>query len=245
MMKTTKLLLALLLLTTLNVFAAPASKFSINLHPVKLSELVRLVYSDLLKKNYVLDGAFLADGSEVSINWQDLPLSQIDKMTRDLIQSKGYVITEFSKVLFIKPIDKIDDELLIYPVRFRSAKYLTDMISRLTGDSQAGSRGLPPPSTGTPAIPDGGAVASVAQVFDHSALDQIIYTCSASECKRIKNLLTQLDTSEPNVILHAFVYEVTLIRGQASALDIVASLRYWHGFISYWCCRSFCFNFAI
>lgn len=214
-----KLCLFLLFLLPSFTWCAPVS---INLHPVRLSDLARVVYGDLLKNSYTMQGEFLLDESQVSINWQNISTKKADELTRELIKSKGFDISESGKLLSIRRTVSADDDLLLYQVKNRSSKYLADMLAKLVNVKQLGSRGLPAPSGSVSSVPEESGSAS--SNFDRSALDQLVYACKPSECVRLRSLLGQLDTVEPNVMLRAVIYEVATSKAQGSAINIAAKL---------------------
>lgn len=218
------LFLLVLLALSLLLLSSPCypATVSISLHPVKLSELARVVYGDLLKNSFVLQSEFLLDQNEVSVNWQNLSSSKVDQLTRDLIRAKGFEIVQTDKVLTVRKSATSDDDLLVYKVVNRSSKYLADMISKVVNVQQLGSRGIPAPSGSTP--PAAEVAGSASSNFDRSALDQLIYSCRPAECVRLRSLLVQLDTKEPNVILRAVIYEVATNHNDGSAISLAVGL---------------------
>lgn len=195
---------------------------TIDLHPVTLPDLVRIVHGDMLNQSFTLGADFLQDKTEVSINWKNISPRLVASMTRDMITSRGYEMVEVDRVLTIHRPVVADNDLLIYPVKYRSSKYLSDLINKVAGFSQVGSRGLPAPSGSVSTVPE--VLGSASQVFDRSALDQLVYSCSVADCARLRSLLVQLDTSEPNVILRAVIYEVSTAHNEGSAIELAVSL---------------------
>lgn len=200
-------------------FPAPVT---IDLHPVTLPDLVRIVHGDMLNQSFTLGADFLQDKTEVSINWKNISPKLVASMTHDMITSRGYEMIEDGRVLTIRRPVAADNGLLIYPVKYRSAKYLADLINKVAGFSQMGSRGLPAPSGSVSNVSE--VAGSASQVFDRSALDQLVYSCSVDDCARLRSMLVQLDTVEPNVILRAVIYEVSSAHNEGSAIDLAASV---------------------
>lgn len=215
-------------LLLLVLFLFPSVSFpavSVSLDNVRISDLARVVYGDLLNQSYVFDSDFIRAQDDVTVNWRNLSLAQIRALTSEVFTLHGYDLSAESGVLRIRKAKKEDEEILIYSVRFRSARYLSDIVSRVAGVSQLGARGLP----GSPGfqssvekMPE--AVGSASSVVDRSALDQLAYSCVLAECTRIKKLLVQLDQPEPQIVLRAAVYEVGTTAGKGSALQIATSL---------------------
>jgi len=199
-------------------FSAPVS---VALHEVKLIDLARVVYGDLLHRSYTFDSAFTHSPDDVSVNWEKLPAKQIESMTAELFGAHGFDLQQVGKVLHIRKAEKFDNEVLVYSPRFRSARYLSDVLKKVADANQLGSRGLP--ASGQFQQVQGGEGTASAQV-DKSAPDQLAYECTPSQCLRYRSLLTQLDTPEAQVMLRAAIYEVGTTKGQGSAIQIAASL---------------------
>lgn len=213
-----KYLLILLFCLPSISFSAPVS---VNLHEVKLIDLARVVYGDLLHRSYTFDSAFTHSADDVSVNWEKLSAKQIESMTGELFAARGFELQQVGKVLHIRKTEKADSDILVYVPRFRSARYLSDVLKKVADANQLGSRGLP--ASGQFQQVQGGEGTASAQV-DKSAPDQLAYECSPVQCARYRSLLVQLDTVEAQVVLRAAIYEVGTTKGQGSAIQIAASL---------------------
>lgn len=207
------------------LFSLPSLSFSapisVNLHEVKLIDLARVVYGDLLHRSYTFDSAFTHSPDDVSVNWEKLPAKQIETLTADIFSLHGFELQQVGKVLNIRKTEKADSGLFVYVPRFRSARYLSDVLKKVADANQLGSRGLP--SSGQFQQVQGGEGTASAQV-DKSAPDQLAYECNPVQCARYRSLLVQLDTVEAQVMLRAAIYEVGTTKGQGSAIQIAASL---------------------
>lgn len=118
---------------------------------------------------------------------------------------------------------------MIYKPRYRSARYLSDILAKVADAHQLGSRGLPTsPGFRAAAVnafgQDSEKQGSALATFDKSAVDQMAYRCDKKECARLENLLVELDTVEAQVVLRAAVYEVGTTSGKGSAVQIAAQL---------------------
>jgi len=213
-----KLLYFFLFLLPSISFSAPVS---VSLHEVKLIDLARVVYGDLLHRSYTFDSAFTHSPDDVSVNWEKLTAKQIESMTADLFAARGFDLQQVGKVLHIRRSEKTDNDILVYSPRFRSARYLSDILKKVADANQLGTRGLP--VSGQFQQVQGGEGTASAQV-DKSAPDQLAYECNPVQCSRYRSLLSQLDTPEAQVMLRAAIYEVGTTKGQGSAIQIAASL---------------------
>lgn len=207
-----------LLLPSLS-FPAPVT---VNLHEVRLADLARVVYGDLLSKSYIFDADLIHSPDDLSVNWKKISSTKAEELTRDVFEAHGFEL-EQGEVLHIRKAKKTDEDLLIYSVRHRASKYLSDMVKRVMNVDQLGTRGITAPQ-GITASSAPEVSGSASQQFDRSALDQIAYACKPAECVRIRKLLEQLDTPEANVILRAVIYEVATSSNEGTALQIAAQI---------------------
>lgn len=216
----------LMLIFSFSTYAAPVT---IELDQVKISELARVVYGDLLKKSFTFDDVFVNSPVLVSASWLNQDAQKIDQLFRELLIKSGFELVDQAGVYRISPHDKVDDDLLIFQPRFRSAKYLSDILLKVFDVQNLGARGLSV-GGGQAAVDFAGAsvkpatAGAASAVVDRGALDQLAYNCKPARCDRLRSLLVQLDQPEAQVILKAAVYEVGTTRGDGSALQIVGSL---------------------
>lgn len=211
------------------IFLLPSITFAqsvtIQLHEVKLSDLARVVYGDLLNRSYIFDADFLREQDDISINWRNLSTVQVNVLTGNIFTEHGYDLEIIGQVLRIRKTKKEDEELLLYLPRFRSARYLSDILQKVVGTQQLSSRGMPASPQQQTSIaqqPETPGAAS-AQV-DKSATDQLAYQCLPARCKVLRKLLADLDTPEAQVVLRAALYEVGTTRGEGSAVQVAAKL---------------------
>lgn len=215
------LLLAVLLMPSLS----HSETYSMQLNEVRIADLARVVYGDVLSRSFVLDAEVLLNGDAISINWLRLDKDQVDSMTRELLEMRGFELVQQGSILLVRKRTKEDEELLIFRPRYRSAKYLADILAKVADAHQLGKRGMQSTmqfqaSIGKQDEVDGAASAQV----DRSAPDQLAYQCLPANCERLRKLLVDLDTPEAQVVLRAAVYEVGTTQGQGSAVQIAAKL---------------------
>lgn len=108
-------------------------------NPVKISELSKIVYGELLEQNYIIEPALLKDEASVSTGLRNLSKKTVDQAFRALLDSQGYAVTKRAGVIFIgkkpdetqqeKPAEKKD--LFVYAPKYRSSTYLTGILSTM------------------------------------------------------------------------------------------------------------------
>lgn len=209
-------------------FCAPApAPVSLSLHQVKLSDLARVVFGDLLGRSYIFDGEVINSDDDLSVHWSRLAPATVEELTVNLFRVRGYEFDQVGKVLLLRKQKKEDAGLLIYKPRYRSARYLSDILEKVADAYQLGTRGLTP----TKGFRDAAALSRMPEVkgsamaaVDRSAVDQLAYACDKDKCARLEKLLVDLDSPEAQVVLRAAVYEVGTTTGQGSAIQIAANL---------------------
>lgn len=208
-------------------FCSPvvAPTASLSLYDVRLSDLARIVFGDLLKRSYQFDSEVIDSTEDVTVNWLNLSLSEIERQTRMFFVSRGYELLQDGRILKLRKLKKDDEETLFYIPRYRSARYLSDILGKVAGAASLSSRGLPAsPSVqaSIAAMPE--VSGSASSVIDKSAVDQITMQCLPAVCDKLRKLLVLVDTPELNVIIRAVVYEVATSKSDGSALQVAASL---------------------
>lgn len=208
-------------------FSAPsfASTYSFQLHEIRIADLTRVIYGDALQQSFVLDSDVLQSDEKVSLNWINLDKVELDRNLRQLLYLHGCQLVLTNGVMLVRKSDKQDDEVFIYKPRNRSAKYLSDILQKVSDASQLGSRGLDAsPSFQNALAKTPEASTSASSQVDRSAPDQLAYKCLPALCIRLKKLLAQLDTPEAQVVLRAAVYEVGTNQSDGSAIQVATKL---------------------
>lgn len=219
----------LVLLFLLPSVSYPAD-YSVSLDNVKYSDLARVVYGDVLKKSYTLDRDLVESPDLVSVHWMKLKKSQIDSLMADLSKNRGFTITNKHGSLFIQKVtdhEKNSDEVLIYKPFFRTARYLSDIVSSVTGARSLTRRGVSNSLTQNQL--QSGAQENVSPTSANALLDragagEVVLNVDREELAKVKKLLIDLDTPQGEISLKAAVFEVGVRQGEGTALQLVSKL---------------------
>jgi general secretion pathway protein D len=202
---------------------------------VTVSQLVTLVYGEILVQPYVIDPAVLKDDRAVSIRF-DAAKGDMRAFWRSFLDSVGLEVTVRSGVDYVAPKAIAEDretedarEPFIYRTKYRSTAYLVDLLSPLfkTGGfalnrpvrAAAGAKVKIDAGAGTAPPP----VASAAALIDQDA-DTLIFQGTAKEIATLEKLLAQVDVAAGEVVIKGVVYEVTTGKGDGSAFSLAASV---------------------
>lgn len=207
-------------------------KVSLVLSDVRLVELAQVTYGEISGEPFVF-GHELLEGRELyTVNLRNVSKAQAVAAVSALVQAAGLDVVRRSGVVWIgKPVE-VADEVVVYKPRYRSARYLADVVQGVTGARSMMARSIK--SRDAVRVPVGGAApvepvnqpsaTSVEGQIDRSEVDQIAFTVAAKDAAKVRKLLADLDTSSGEVMLKAAVYEVGVERREGSAVQIAASL---------------------
>lgn len=223
-----------------------AQPVSLSLDEVPLADLVKLVYTEVVPRPFVLSTAVLQARRPVSLSLRgEKPEVLIAQLTR-LLNDNGFTVQDVAGVAWIGATKPAEDEILVYRPRHRSARYLADVVQSVTAARVIGAAREENSKDGAPAVadkqPQGRDVASVAGMQarrqqikpakvagvdaepDALEVDQIAFSVALADVAKVNKLLKDLDTASGEVLLKAAVYEVGFDKREGSAVQIAASL---------------------
>lgn len=218
--------LALIVMT----FGVRAEVVSLVMTDVRLVDLIRIVYGEMRQEPFVMSPEVAEFDKRFTLDLRKVKESQATSALVELAKQAGFTVAKRSGVVWIGKTLESDDELIVYKPRFRSARYLADVVQGVTSARSVLSRSLRQ-------VPQGGAVQDIPQSpganvsptsvegqVDRSEVDQIAFNVVARDAAKVRQLLRDLDTVSGEVVLKAAVYEVGLTRREGSALNIAASV---------------------
>lgn len=174
------------------------------------------------------DKDLLDSADLVSVNWRSLNAVQVEGLMFDLSKSRGYSNTQKHGVLFLaKQTEKADEEILIYLPKFRSTRYLSDIVTSLTAARSLAAHGVKNPLAQVDLKNKGqdkSSPTSANALLDNASSDQIVLAVGREDLAKVQKLLADLDTQQGEVVLKAAVYEVGSTQGEGGAVKVVANL---------------------
>lgn len=220
---------------------------SIRMQEVKLVDLFRLVYAEILARPFVIDSDALQLADTVTVDWPAVKPAQVERELRALLEGRGYQLVDRNgaRVLAKRPEqDKPEDELIVYRPRYRSVDYLTDIgaaygrpvtargISNpVTAQPMAagGVAASPMPQAGAqmpaaPAVMPQATPGSALSFIDRQTRDVVALMVKPQHRDKLLDLLADLDTPAGEVVLRAAVYEVGTTRDEGSALQLALAV---------------------
>lgn len=221
------------LLVCWSLSVSAQDKVSLVLNEVRLVDLFRVVYGEIKPEPFVVSHEVLEARELYSVVLRQVSAAGVVGAVVDLAHSAGFEVARRGGVVWIGKPAEVADELVIYRPRYRSTRYLADVVQSVTGARSVLSRSIKSAEV-REVVPtkDMSSVLQLKQLsptsvegqIDRSEVDQIAFTVAAKEAAKVRKLLQDLDTPAGEVVLKAAVYEVAFDRREGSAVQIAASL---------------------
>ncbi|MDN2672860.1 type II secretory pathway protein [Janthinobacterium sp. SUN026] len=201
---------------------------------LSVSQVVAVVYGEIMLQPYVIDSAVLKDERAVSLRF-DGAKGDIKRFWLDFLDAMGMEVTVRGGVDYVamKRVVEHKDaepqlEPFIYRTKYRSTAYLVEMLSPLfqpggfalnrSVRALVGDR-INIGSTSASSIPSH----SAASLIDQES-DTLIFNGTSKEIAVLEKLLPKLDIAAGEVIIKAVVYEVTTGQSDATAFSLAANV---------------------
>lgn len=201
----------------------PGAHVDLRFTPV--AQVVDLVYAEMLQRPYVLCPELLADTRNVSFRY-DRAQGDVRDFMAGFLESLGYRVDTRDGVDYVlkrkdDELQHVDREPFIYRPLYRNADYLSRLIQPLFKGRVTQNRAVAAPEGSKVATdaPDSSASAQV----DQSA-DVLVFSGTAGEINQMKKVLAQLDTAQGQVVLRAWVYEVSTDVEKSTGFQLAASI---------------------
>lgn len=229
-------ILTFLISLILSFQTANAAPIRLQFDRVPIVEFLQSIYSDVLKQNYVLDPKVTSMTETVSIRFESARSVDVKPVLRRMLEGMGLQVTTFAGVDFIgfaPPVRQVDAEdgweNFIYRPKFRDTRYLTELLASLLKGRFSFQRALQPSAamasdTSSLEKGKGGDNTSARALVGQDQYDMFIYTGPKSDIKRLESLLAAVDIAQPEVVVRAYLYEVSGLTRDNSALNIIAAL---------------------
>jgi len=208
-------------------------RVSLVLSEARLVDLVRVAYGELAQEPFVLSHELLELNDRFTVDLRQVPKSSAVSAVAGLAQSAGFEVVRRGGVVWIHKAPEAAEELIVYRPRYRSARYLADVVQSVTAARSVLSRSIKSgevkdvqPSRDIQSGPSRrqSSPTSVEGQIDRSEVDQIAFMVASKDVAKVNRLLFDLDTPSGEVVLKAAVYEVGFEKREGSAMQIAAAL---------------------
>lgn len=207
-------------------------RVSLVLSDVRLVDLVRVAYGELSREPFILGHELLESQERFTVDLRQVSQANAVASVANLVRSVGFEVEKRGGVVWIGKASEPVDELVVYRPRFRSARYLADVVQSVTAARSILARSIRPeprevqvgrePANGSQL--NASSPTSVEGQIDRSEVDQIAFNVMPKDAAKVRKLLFDLDTPSGEVVLKAAVYEVGYEKREGSAIKLAASL---------------------
>lgn len=209
-----------------SVLAAPPSRLRFELDGVPVSQVLRLIYSEALKTDYVLDPVVLSDARPVSFRFEN-EKGDIKPFLSRFLAAVGYQLHSSGGVDFVSPkpaevVPEIEKDVFVYLPKHRDGSYLVDLLSPLF-KGQFTARRTIHAAPGDKVLAQVVSPTSAAAQIDRGS-DTLVFNGTAKEIAQLKKILPQVDMSSGEVLVRGVVYEVQTGKSEGSAFRLAASI---------------------
>nr|WP_315468254.1 type II secretory pathway protein [uncultured Undibacterium sp.] len=210
------------------VHPEPSKYANFNFQFVNISQVVNLIFGEALKTPYVLDPELLEDKRSVSFRYES-GRGDLKPFLANFLDTLGYSIVEKNGIQYISKklvAEKIEvagfeKDVFLYVPKYREASYLSRLLSPLFRGSFTSNRTVNAPigAQVDHKVPEGSAAGAIEQ-----NADVLVFSGSDKEVEMLKNLLSQIDVRQGEVIVKGVLYEVTSSDREGSALTMALNL---------------------
>jgi general secretion pathway protein D len=230
---------------SMSAMAADEDKINVQLDAVRLSELIKIGYAEVLNTGYIADDAFITDPRAVTFRITSMSKEELKQSVNHLLDMYSYKLERIGKTLFIskKPDgpERVGDKRpFYYQPRYRSVRYISDLVASIftngtftfqrqvqnssntvSSTSSSGSASRPSLTQENTKNLDTGTNA-YSQIAKDS--DAFFFYGTDKEIDQLQALLVQIDKPQGEVVVKAIIYEVTNTENKQTAFNAAVNL---------------------
>lgn len=198
---------------------------------VNVSQVISLVYLEVLKQPYVIDPMVLKDDRLVSFRF-DANNGDIKSFWREFMDSLGIQIETRNGVDFVmskKAPEEVraDMDVYVYRPQYRQVSYLTGLLSPLFSTGSFTVNRQVHANVGAKNPPNNAAPGTAAATIDQDS-DILVFQGTSEEILKLRKILPLVDVTNGEVIVNLVVYEVTTGKSEGSAFGLALNLLSGH-----------------
>lgn len=199
-------------------------------NPIKISDLARIVYGEILEQNFILEPDLIKDETAIVSGLRNLSKKTVDQAFRNVLEQQGFRVSKIDGINYIrKHVAQVELDLFYYRPKYRSSSYLTGLSSSLFKEGGFSSRHAVPASSssvvGASIVPQSKS-SSISSATGQANVDAdvMIFHGTKKEIDLLKNLLEQVDVPVGEVQIKAIVFEVGSTRKEGSAAGLAMNI---------------------
>lgn len=198
---------------------------SFDLKMANVSEVLQLLYGEVLSTPYVLDPEVLGDTRLVSFRYKH-GQGDLQAFVGEFLESLGYTVERKGGVDFVRKrkaeeAPPPETRLHLYRPQYRDVAYLARVLAPLFKGSFSVNRSIRASGQSMPEghVPSGSAAALIDQDSD-----VLLFSGTQPEVEKLRDLLPQVDVAIGEVLVRGLVYEVSRTDKSGSAFGLLANL---------------------
>ncbi len=210
------------------LFPLFCSAADLRLDNVRLNELAKLGYSQILNIDFIADDNFNNEPKTVTVYLKNKTDKELKTAINSVIHDAGYDVIEKGATIHISKRNKEpepDLQPFVYKPKYRDVVYLTDQLTSLfkTGSFTFKRQVQSAQNKDTDKAGMQAPVNS-AQSLITKPLDAFIFNGTKNEINALQGLLKVLDVPDDQVQITAYLYEVSNTDLKQSSFTLAASL---------------------
>lgn len=241
--------MALLCLVASAASWAQSKDSDLHFDRVPVYELLRVVFGEILREPYLMDGAVAKEDRVVSVDLRAATDAQVRAMLAEVLGQQGLAVRRVDALNVVEQrkgeLDR--QEVFTYRPKFRTTSYLESGIrafvsrGRFGGVSMA-SGGSPAQAVSAPGMAPGsasvgGAAAGAPPASSPSPIqvtnmggvslgqrDVVTFQGPAAEVELVRRLVETLDVKAAEIVVRASVFEVQTTKDESSGVQIAYTI---------------------
>ncbi|MDK1785058.1 hypothetical protein LRR59_27280 [Klebsiella pneumoniae] len=203
-------------------FYCNATNIDLSITDSPLNDVITLVYSDILKKPFMLDPAIVEKSQKVTFYFTKN--QDFEKTFNSYLTNLGYEIKTKSGVDYIRvaPERKVSPPksyVYVYHPFHRTVSYLSDIIS-----SSFQSNFSTVTSIGDGSLTPGSVTPNSAGQMLSRTGDRLVFNGTRDRIEELKKLLLEIDVPSESVEITGYLYEVATNKKNGSGMQLAAKL---------------------
>lgn len=212
---------------------ASAAPLSVVFDDAPVLDLLKVLYGEISKEPFVLTPEALQNKKTVSVNVRGRDKAEVVRLVENLLKEASLTVERRAGVVWVDVQKNADDEILVYRPKYRSTKYLADIVQSLTSAKSLLNRGIAEPmavnqpvqaqnvqNPQKPLMAVESPTSALAKI-DRSEVDQLAFSVPVKDVAKVRKLLADVDTPTGEILLKAAIFEVGSEKGEGGAISLV------------------------
>ncbi len=242
-------MVAALFLVVSGASSAQSDSFDLHFDRVPIYELARVVFGEILKEPYLVEGAVSREDRFASVDLRGATVDQVRVLLREALGQQGLAVRQVDRlnVVEVKKAEAEAQEIFTYRPKYRTTSYLESGMRAFVSRGRFG--GVSMASGGSPAqagsapgvVPGSASVGGVAagappasspnpiQVTNMGGVslgqrDVVTFQGPTAEVELVRRLVETLDVKAAEIVVRASVFEVQTTKDESSGVQIAYSI---------------------